>query len=346
MTTVRGSAPGKLLVFGEYAVLAGGTAVVMAVDRRARVTIEPCDSEDLHVVAPQLGLDGEGLVFDAEHPERLLGMTGRLLAARLEHYGLDAAGLCITIDTAELFENGANGPVKLGLGSSAAVAAVLDVTLAAHAGRPPAGLDDLLPDYRKAIGGPVSGADLAASLRGGLRRISPLAAGLDVVSVEWPEGLGACPIWVGAPASTPKFASAFGDWREKQPDRAAKWLAAADALTRRTLDVETALAWQFAAGSWLDLLIELQAELDLEIVTEPHRALVDAAGDCGVAYKTCGAGGGDFGMALSADADALDAFRARAMALGGRPLELQADPAGARVESPPETVVESMSPGV
>ena len=346
MTTVRGSAPGKLLVFGEYSVLSGGTAVVMAVDRRARVTIESCDSEDLHVVAPQLGLGGEGLVFDSEHAERILGMTGSLLAARLERHGLAPAGLRITIDTAELFEQGPGGPVKLGLGSSAAVAAALDATLAATAGHSLPGLDDLLPAYREAIGGPVSGADLAASLRGGLRRIAPRASVLDVASLEWPDGLGARPIWVGSPASTPRFAAAFGDWRQRKPDRASQWLARCNALTRRTLDVGTAAAWQAGAASWLELLIELQGELDLEIVTEPHRALADAAQDCGVAYKTCGAGGGDFGIALSTDADALNAFCSQAMALGGRPLELQVDPAGARVDSSPGPAVASTSPGV
>jgi phosphomevalonate kinase len=36
---VRASAPGKLLLAGEYSVLEGGVAVVMAVDRRARARI-------------------------------------------------------------------------------------------------------------------------------------------------------------------------------------------------------------------------------------------------------------------------------------------------------------------
>src|SRR5262249_59369926 len=39
--TVRASAPGKLFLTGEWAVLRGAPALVAAVDRRVSVTIEP-----------------------------------------------------------------------------------------------------------------------------------------------------------------------------------------------------------------------------------------------------------------------------------------------------------------
>ena len=44
------SAPGKVILSGEYAVLDGAPAVCVAIDRRARVTVEYND-EDHHVVA-------------------------------------------------------------------------------------------------------------------------------------------------------------------------------------------------------------------------------------------------------------------------------------------------------
>lgn len=334
VTAVAASAPGKLLLFGEYAVLAGGTAVVMAVDRRARVRIDPVDSEDLHVVAPQLGLTGDGLLFDADAPERVLGLSGRLLGLRLAARGIDPVGLRIEIDTGELFDQEASGQaVKLGLGSSAAVSAALDTALAAHAGQPHPELDELLAAYRAAVGGPVSGADLAASLRGGLQRVAPAGEGLLCSVVEWPEGLHACAVWAGRPASTPEYARAFADWRSRDPDAAERWTARANALTRQALELGSAAVWTAAARRWLDALIELQAALGLEIVTEPHRVLADAAAEHGVAYKTCGAGGGDFGIALSDDPQALASFRAAASALDRRPVELKLDLAGARVDA-------------
>ena len=40
MNGIRASAPGKVIVAGEYAVLHGAPAVAMAIDRRAHVTID------------------------------------------------------------------------------------------------------------------------------------------------------------------------------------------------------------------------------------------------------------------------------------------------------------------
>ncbi len=332
MTPVRASAPGKLLLFGEYAVLAGGRGVVMAVDRRAHVTVEAVDSEDLVVCAPQLGLAGEGLVFDPERPERLLGLSGRWLARRLAHYGLEPAGLQITIDTAELFDADADGSrVKLGLGSSAAVSAALDTALAAWAEVPAGTLDGMLSDYRAAIGGPASGADLAASLQGGLLRVQAGGDRLVATRASWPEGLHARPVWVGRPASTPAFAAAFDGWQSRSPDTAEHWVARVDALTCSALDAGRAEAWIASARGWFDALLELQAALGVEIVTAPHRRLAEFAAEAGVAYKTCGAGGGDFGVALATDPERLAAFGRRTSAAGARPVELRIEPSGACV---------------
>lgn len=331
MNAVRASAPGKLLLFGEYAVLAGGTAVVMAVDRRARVAIDAIDSKTLHVVAPQLDLPDDGLVFDPDLPDRRLGLTGRLLAERLMHYGIDAAGLRIEIDTAELFDRDADAPaVKLGLGSSAAVAAALDTALATLTDRPVPSFDDLLPAYRRALGAPASGADLAASLGGGLVRVR---AG-DTRSLDWPEGLVMQAVWVGQPASTPAFASAFAEWRSRHPDAVADWVERMDGITERALEQATADAWRAAAVAWGEGLVQLQAALGLEILTPIHQTVAEVAASHGVAYKTSGAGGGDFGFALTDDPDALAAFAGRVLEVGGRPVELALDSVGARDEAP------------
>ncbi len=324
------------MLFGEYAVLAGGTAVVMAVDRRAAVTIERADTEDLHVAAPQLNLPGDGLVFDPDRPDRLFGLTGRLLAARLAHYGIEPIGLRIEIDTAALFATDSQGAAaKLGLGSSAAVAAALDAALAVFSDAPVPAFDDLLPAYRKAMGAPASGADLAASLHGGLRRVvtgDGSASGTN--TVEWPDGLHAQPIWVGQPASTPAFAAAFEKWRVARPESASDWVGRMDGITGRALARGTPTAWRAAASAWGEGLFQLQSALGLEIVTRAHCAIATLAAEHGVAYKTCGAGGGDFGVALSDDPDALEAFAGRASEHGGRPVELHLDPGGARVEAP------------
>ncbi|MCW8846391.1 MAG: hypothetical protein OQK99_11185 [Gammaproteobacteria bacterium] len=45
------SAPGKLILAGEYAVLDGAPGLVMAVDRRARVSLEPSSDEHWQVTS-------------------------------------------------------------------------------------------------------------------------------------------------------------------------------------------------------------------------------------------------------------------------------------------------------
>ena len=53
---IKASAPGKLLVLGEYAVLRGAPAIVMAVDCRARVSLRPSQHRTWRLTASQLNL--------------------------------------------------------------------------------------------------------------------------------------------------------------------------------------------------------------------------------------------------------------------------------------------------
>lgn len=52
------SAPGKLVLLGEYAVLDGAPALVLAVNRRARAALATTTAEDFAVDAPSLGISG------------------------------------------------------------------------------------------------------------------------------------------------------------------------------------------------------------------------------------------------------------------------------------------------
>ena len=63
------SAPGKLIVCGEYAVLDGAAAICAAVDRRAVVTVEAAD-DSYHVVTAPGFASGSG-AFRALPPSGL-----------------------------------------------------------------------------------------------------------------------------------------------------------------------------------------------------------------------------------------------------------------------------------
>ncbi|MFN0249773.1 MAG: hypothetical protein ACKV2T_23020 [Kofleriaceae bacterium] len=109
------TAPGKLIVTGEYAVLDGAPALVVAMDRR--------------VVARFARRDASAT------PSRVIGSSPFLLALAREievRYGAEAAAraLSIVVDSSSFYD----GARKLGLGSSAAVTvAATALALAASA---------------------------------------------------------------------------------------------------------------------------------------------------------------------------------------------------------------------
>lgn len=148
---VIATAPGKLILTGEYAVLDGAPALVIAVDRRVVARRQPGD--------------------DRPPSSPFLLAVARELAQR---YGADSPGaraaLEIAVDSSAFYADSQ----KLGLGSSAAVtvaatalalvaqhrafdrAEVLAIALAAHA------------NAQGAKGARGSGADIAAAVYGGV----------------------------------------------------------------------------------------------------------------------------------------------------------------------------------
>ena len=57
MRKIVASAPGKLMLFGEHAVVYGSPCIVTAVDQRVRVSVEPNGEGEIHVCSPNVGLD-------------------------------------------------------------------------------------------------------------------------------------------------------------------------------------------------------------------------------------------------------------------------------------------------
>ena len=346
------SAPGKLVLLGEYAVLHGAPAVVMAVDRRARVELAPSSGELWSVTAPPLttealpcslaadgSFDWRGAPGDASHrPELFERLIGSMASAGL----IDPAAAtpaAVTLDTRALFEDGAGGGAKLGLGSSAALTVALASALAQWGGRedllaePLRWLGTLVGLHRELQGGRGSGVDLAASLLGGVVSYR-LGADGSVAAADplpMPAGLHWTVIWTGRAADT-------GSMLRHLDDRLEAGDEPVEAALERLADLSRAGSEAFRLGRITSVLETVDAfcaamealgrAAGLPIVSAEHDTLRRLARRHGASYKPSGAGGGDLGVAFATDPDAAQRMASAAAAAGFRILPLRLDPRG------------------
>lgn len=313
------SAPGSVLLLGEYAVLwPGGLGVAVAVEPRVQVRmraaralrIEGTDGIDRfawparaggpRAGGPDAGGSGAPGLLDA-----VVGACARTL-------GRAPDPALVTVDSGAL----TGGGRKLGLGSSAAVAvAVTHALLGGPCGATP--LDTVfrtaLRAHRAAQGGRGSGYDVAASTYGGagvfhgggeprFERVTGRAAppaGLFLI-------LGDRPL-----ATTPAVAG-YLQWARRWPAECARHRRLSDAIVRRAVRTGR-WAEAFRAGRlatrWLGKAIGVPVE-----PAGLHDRLEDAAA-AGHAGKPSGAGGELAVCVPAAGAPAPDAPWARPLAV-------------------------------
>jgi mevalonate kinase len=127
MPAFTASAPGKIILFGEHAVVYGQPAIAVPVTQVcARATVTPDlrgESGEVRILAPDVGL--ESLLGDLP-PGNPLGEAVKLVAATL---GVDRVPACTLKITSTI-------PVASGLGSGAAVSVAIIRALAGFLGQP------------------------------------------------------------------------------------------------------------------------------------------------------------------------------------------------------------------
>lgn len=326
---VLATAPGKLVIAGEYAVLEGAPALVLAIDRRARVTLEDTDGSDYEITAPGLGIDAAHGRLDAAGRiawpalDAAASAPLRLVGAILETLGAEdrPPPFRASLDT-RAFHAGSDGRRKLGLGSSAALTVALASAIRVLGRRGVPSLDTLLAAHRRAQDGHGSGLDVAASLSGGLLLYRLHDGQPRIAPARWPQGLAWCCVWTGRPASTGLFLQRLAAWRAQAPARHATAMRELGDCATAAASAASATALLEALAACAQALERLGAASGLDIFSAEHRTLAALAARLGVTYKTCGAGGGDIGIALATDATRLQTFRRAASAAGFPVLDL------------------------
>ena len=302
---IEASAPGKIVLTGEYAVLVGAPALVAAVDRRVTCRLALPQTGGWRITTRGFASDvalSKADVFGAP-PNTIAGVVARLLGERAAP---DHAR--IAIDSSAC--HSADGR-KLGIGSSAAALTALAVALRALDGRPPA-LSELI-DLHAGFQGGGSGLDVAAAFVGGVIRYQNRRA----APARLPQGLSKQVVWCGAGTSTSDRLAAFNAWRAGGLPRALDRLAAAaDVVSAHLGDAERFVA---AYGEYADELDRFDRAAKLGVFGPRHRRVHRVAVAAGVEYKPCGAGGDDVGLALAADQAALTKFADALGAAAGGP---------------------------
>lgn len=319
--TVHVSAPGKLMLLGEHAVVYGRPCLVTAVESRLHMTLAASEDDTFSIHAPDVGVDHlRGCIADAFADGRALAQGTRFVESSLaifrERFGLNRG---VHIETRSDFSS------QLGLGSSSAAVACTLFGLARlfQVEIAPRQLFDLGLEAIFRVQRTGSGFDLAAAIFGGTLLYSS-AEPRQIIPLDVP----APPLvvaYTGVKADTATYVRRVSGLLESWP---AAMNLIFDSMAQLVTDGRSALL----KADWARLgqLMDMQHGLAhaIGVDTRETSALVFAARQAG-AYgaKLSGAGGGDCIIALAPD-DRHAHIEAALEAAGGQIVHVAPNAAG------------------
>lgn len=348
---IKTSAPGKMILLGEYAVLEDAPALVCAVNKFAVVTMEPLPGMEFRFSAPSLGLvDLPFVVTPKGHvrfdPSLAPGKLKRLsLFSGIFEYAYAHIkpqknhGWFIDINTDDFYSQALH--TKFGFGSSAALCSALVAAMAKAFGQN----SDAGALFRLALnahhfaqGKIGSGIDIAASYFGGYliyQRVFP-----DDPPDKLPQKIGACdglhfkPVFTGRSASTRTLVRGVNQLKEHSPEI---YIGIMNQLKQISLQGSLHFKEHNTTDFLDDVVLFYQALKELgdrsgmPIISESHQKIFDIARAEGVAYKPSGAGSGDIGILFSDDTRRLSKAEEKVRTAGYFPLEIKVEEQGVRV---------------
>lgn len=279
------TAPGKLMIAGDYAVLFNEPAIVSATDRIARCEFSPRTSMEFGTITNEI------VTNNIDHPF----FTAALQAC--SDAGVPIATGKYFLDSSAFFENGH----KLGLGSSAASMTALIKMITQLARRDSREEIFSLADraHRLFSGGLGSGADIAASVYGGIicfqMNCTPIALDNELSSIMSEIIF----VNTGRPQNTREYVKRVMAYAQIQRDHIDDFCHSSRRATMNIITCDSDSDRVIIAIEELyEQLQSLGEKAGIDIVSEPHRNIHDIAHRHGGSAKPSGAGGGDFAIAL------------------------------------------------
>ena len=276
------TAPGKLILTGEYAVLDGAPALVVAINRRviARRKAGPVGSSVF-------------LVAVAEELAKRRGADDPSVKAAME----------IAVDSSALYDDG----TKLGLGSSAAVTvAATALALSGNRRLPVIDREEVLAvalaAHSAGQSGRGSGADVAAAVHG---NVIHYAKDQPIERLSWPAEVTLIPFFTGIAAKTTQLIAKMDEARAANRAAVDAALAAIAKASRAACQACAVRAPEIAANALIAALSlaaagtdQLAAATGLALVPPCVTRARTAMSGLGGTAKTTGAGGGDVAIAV------------------------------------------------
>jgi mevalonate kinase len=269
------SAPGKLMLMGEHAVVYGHPCIVTAVSERLSVDIEETKDGKITIDAPQ--------VKDTRFVDQAL-LDG-CAALGITHSGLHIA-------TQSCFSN------CYGFGSSSAVTIATLFALSSVFNKPidKKSLFQLAYKTVLTIQGVGSGFDVAAATYGGTLLYTKGGVILEKLNWNMNNGISIVVGYSGVKADTPTIVKEIAKKREEQKKRVDRIF---EAIAKLVLQAKTAgdkNDWE-TVGKFMNFNQEYLR--DLGVSTEKLESMIQAAKKAGCyGAKLSGAGGGDCMIAL------------------------------------------------
>jgi len=318
MNHILSTAPGKLILLGEYAVLEGAPALVAAVNRFAKVEIATaseysCQSPTLKISKIKFRISPSGKV---QFPNALPTADRKQLIffTKTIEYFLQymkpsnppgSFQLILNTDDFYLTDTGQ----KLGLGSSAALTAALINGLQNFYRAP---LDSkalfikALAAHYFSQGKKGSGIDVAASCFGGILEFQkPKNVEEEIPRVtktDLPNDLKIIPIWSGTSTSTREFVTKVMQFKEDQPKKYWSIMENLSELSHwgcQSLRNDETSKFLEICDQYFYTLMQLGNSSGTGIVSDAHKQIAKIVQHDGGVYKSSGAGGGDIGIAFT-----------------------------------------------